>query len=96
MNFLLILTALILTNSSDFILFSQSDTLRYVQPKNMPLSKKILWGENGIIRKMNLAPNSRSDELKLRHKMLKTHQKLGFATIAILSYQIYLPDRKFV
>ena len=46
-------------------------------PANMPLSKKLLWGKNGLIRKFNLAPNSRVEEIKLRSKMLQLHQKLN-------------------
>ena len=40
----------------------------------IPKSKEILWGKNGLIRKLNLAPKNRKEELKLRQKMLKTHQ----------------------
>jgi len=57
---------------------------------NLPPSKKLLWGENGLIRKLNLAPESRKMELKLRHKMLKTHQKMGLATLGMMGYQFYL------
>jgi hypothetical protein len=56
----------------------------------MPLSKKIIWGENGVARKLNLAPKNRIDELKLRHKMLQTHQKLGLITLGMVGYQVYL------
>ena len=49
----------------------------------MPLSKKILWGENGVIRKLNLAPSSRPEELKLRSKMLQLHQKLGLLNLGV-------------
>jgi hypothetical protein len=70
--------------------FTSSYTLIDTLPKNMPLSKKVVWGENGIARKLNLAPNNRVDELKLRHTMLQTHQKLGLLTLGMMGYQIYL------
>ena len=56
----------------------------------MPFSKKVLWGENGLARKLKLAPENRVDELKLRHKMLQTHQKLGLLTLGMMGYQVYL------
>ena len=70
--------------------FASSYTLNDTLPTNMPLSKKLVWGENGIARKLNLAPNNRADELKLRHRMLQTHQKLGLLTLGMMGYQIYL------
>ena len=64
----------------------------------MPLSKKIIWGNNGIARKLNWAPDNRIDELKLRHKMLQTHQKLALLSLGLTAYQTYigkeLLDRK--
>ena len=71
--------------------YSISDSL----PSNMPLSKKILWGKNGIIRKLNLAPNSRSEELKLRSKMLQMHQKLGLLTIGLMGTQMYIGNKMY-
>jgi len=56
----------------------------------MPFSKKILWGENGIIRKLNLAPASRVEELKLRSNMLQLHQKLGLLNVGLMGIQMYL------
>ena len=52
--------------------YSQKGTYNRV-----PLSKKIIWGESGIARKLNLAPKNRTGELKLRHKMLQLHQNGG-------------------
>jgi len=56
----------------------------------MPFSKKVVWGENGLARKLNLAPVNRIGELKLRHKMLQTHQKLGLLTLGMMGYQVYV------
>ena len=70
--------------------FNSSYTLSDTLPANMPLSKKVVWGENGLARKLNLAPENRVDELKLRHKMLQAHQKLGLLTLGMMGYQVYL------
>ena len=56
----------------------------------IPKSKEILWGKNGLVRKLNLAPKNRKEELKLRQKMLKTHQSMGLMTLGMMSYQYYL------
>ena len=61
----------------------------------MPLSKKILWGENGVIRKMNLAPNSHLEELKLRSEMLQLHQKLGLLNVGLMGCQMYLGNKMY-
>ena len=73
-----------------FAKFTSSYTLSDTLPVNMQLSKKLVWGENGLARKLNLAPVNRVDELKLRHKMLQTHQKLGLLTLGMMGYQVYL------
>ena len=56
----------------------------------MPLHTRILWGEKGLIRKMNLAPETRRAELKLRTKMLQNHQKLAMVSLGLLAYQYSL------
>ena len=86
-----------------FIIFSSflfcSETINYTiadsLPKNMPLSKKILWGENGIVRKLNLAPSSRVSEIKLRSKMLQLHQKLGLLNVGLMGCQMYLGNKMY-
>ena len=57
---------------------------------NIPFSKKIFWGENGLILKLNCAPKTKIEKMKLRHKMLKTHQKMGLLTLGLMAYQSYL------
>ena len=66
---------------------------RYPMPENMPVHTKILWGENGFFRKLNIAPKSRSSELKLRVKMLQLHQKIALVTLGVFSYQSYLGNQ---
>ena len=59
-------------------------------PENMPFHTKILWGETGIIRKINLAPETRQKELLLRVKMLQLHQKIATGALGAFFYQSYL------
>lgn len=56
----------------------------------MPLHTKILWGENGIIRKVKFAPETRQKELQLRVKMLQLHQKIALGSLGAFFYQSYL------
>ena len=82
------LSLLILTLSS-IILGSSLQKL----PENMPLHTKILWGETGIIRKINLAPETRQKELLLRVKMLQLHQKLAMGSLGLFFYQAYIGNQ---
>ncbi len=66
------------------------DELNIQNEEFMPLHTRILWGENGLIRKMNLAPETRRAELKLRTKMLQNHQKLAMVSLGLLAYQYSL------
>ena len=82
------LSLLILTLSS-IILGSSIQKL----PENMPFHTKILWGETGIIRKINLAPETRQKELLLRVKMLQLHQKLAISSLGLFFYQAYIGNQ---
>ena len=74
--------------------FSQTDSLlmslgseeqQALLPEKMLFTQRMIWGEHGLARSSNLYPltsESRTRELKLRRKMLVTHQVLGFATLA--------------
>ena len=53
----------------------------------MPYVKSLIWGEEGAFRKLNIGPETRIEELKLRRKMLQAHQWLGIITLAGLAYQ---------
>ena len=59
-------------------------------PQNIPLIKKPFWSENGIFRKLDLAPKSRYDELLLRKDMMQWHQKLALINLGLMSYQYYI------
>jgi hypothetical protein len=56
-------------------------------PENIPFAKNIIWGKEGVFRKLNIGPSTRIEELKLRRKMLQAHQWLGIITLAGLAYQ---------
>ena len=56
----------------------------------MPLQTKLLWAENGLLRKTNLFQVNRPRELELRTKMLQLHQKLALGTLGLMFAQGYL------
>ena len=62
----------------------------YALPENMPLQTKLLWAENGLLRKTNLFQVNRPRELELRTKMLQLHQKLALGTLGLMFAQGYL------
>jgi hypothetical protein len=78
------------------IIQAQDDPLKeltnplYALPDNMPLQTKLLWSENGLLRKTNLFQMDRPRELKLRTKMLQIHQKLALGTLGLMFAQGYL------
>ena len=54
-------------------------------PKRMVFTQSILWGKNGIFRKTGISKlnkEQRVKELKLRKIMLKSHQIIGYLTLA--------------
>lgn len=54
-------------------------------PDKMIITQRLLWGDNGLLRKLGVAKlniKNREEELILREKMLKTHQILGYVTFA--------------
>ncbi len=53
-------------------------------PDHYLFTQRILWGEKGLMRNIGyfeLTPEKRERELKIRRKMLVTHQVLGFVTL---------------
>ena len=74
------------------ILFAQQE-LKIEGYDHMPLHTKLLWGKSGLLRKLNLAPDNRKDELKLRVRMLQTHQKLALASLGLVAYQSNLGNK---
>ncbi len=67
-------------------------------PDRMIFTQSLLWGERGLMRKTGWSPLSteqREKELKVRRKMLKIHQLIGYVTLAgmvtqgIMGTQLY-------
>ena len=59
-------------------------------PERMIFTQKILWGEKGLMRKTGISPltvQNREKELRLRRSFLKTHQILGYTTLATMIAQ---------
>tara|TARA_B100000886_G_scaffold71165_1_gene45356 strand:- start:3 stop:593 length:591 start_codon:yes stop_codon:yes gene_type:complete len=54
-------------------------------PERMVFTQSILWGEKGIFRKTGISrlnKEQRTKELKIRKLMLKSHQIIGYLTLA--------------
>ena len=54
-------------------------------PERMVFTQSILWGEKGIFRKTGISrlnKEQRTKELKIRKVMLKSHQIIGYLTLA--------------
>ena len=77
--------------SSDFIIKERSiaDSL----PPNMPVVKKVFWGEKGLLRDSFVDPKSRMKELKIRRNMLQLHQRLALLTLGLMTYQYDIGNR---
>ena len=76
------------------LIFSQNISAQTKNiPDNLPFHTKILWGEKGILRKINFIPKNRNAELRLRVKMLQLHQKLSLGTMFLFGYQSYLGNQ---
>ena len=67
-------------------------------PDRMVFTQSLLWGERGLMRKTGWSPltiEQREKELKIRRKMLKIHQLIGYVTLAgmvtqgIMGTQLY-------
>ena len=56
-------------------------------PQNMPVVKKIFWGEKGLLRDSLVDPKSRMKELEIRRDMLQLHQRFALITLGALMYQ---------
>jgi hypothetical protein len=71
-------------------------------PERMLITQRMLWGHNGLYRKVGIAPKtltagSRERELKARRNMFRIHQAVGLATAAgmlaqgIVGSRLYKP-----
>ena len=87
-----IITTIFSTLNGQSIITQESYDARFTPreiglPENMPYVKSLIWGKEGAFRKLNIGPETRIEELRLRRKMLQAHQWLGIITLAGLAYQ---------
>ena len=91
-------------NSSLFDQIETEPTEIELLPSSMIFTQRFLWGEKGLMRTTNLFPLSienREREMKIRRKMLVTHQVIGYATLAgmiaqgILGVKLYKGQEQF-
>ncbi|MGL4629805.1 MAG: hypothetical protein ACRCVT_01270 [Leadbetterella sp.] len=68
-------------------------------PDRMLLSQRVFWGQNGLFRKVHIAPaltaENRQKELRVRRNMFKIHQAVGIATAAGMLVQGILGSRMY-
>ena len=67
-------------------LFEEEVTMEeQLLPERMIFTQSLLWGKNGLFRKTGISKLSieqREKELKVRNFMLKSHQIIGYLTLA--------------
>ena len=67
-------------------LFEEEMTMeKQLLPQKMIFTQSLLWGKNGLFRKTGISKLSiekREKELKVRNVMLKSHQIIGYLTLA--------------
>lgn len=85
--FLLISVQLIAQTSADSLLNDLSvEEKPQLLPEKMLITQRLFWGENGLYRKMHIAPEltpqNREKEMKVRRTMFKIHQTIGLLTAA--------------
>ena len=67
-------------------------------PNRMVFTQRLIWGENGLFRKTGISTlnkEKREKELKLRRKMLKAHQLIGYLTFAGMMAQGFLGGKLY-
>lgn len=71
---------------------SISEEPQSLLPERMLITQRMLWGQNGLYRKIGIAPKvltneTRAKELKIRRTMFRIHQAMGLATAAAMVAQ---------
>ena len=88
--FLIFILVLNITSSFGQDFFEEFESLiseekTSLLPDKMIFTQRVLWGDNGLLRKTGLSSLSienREKELIIRDRMLKAHQILGYVTFA--------------
>jgi hypothetical protein len=69
-------------------------------PDRMLITQRMLWGQNGLYRKVGIAPRvltseTREKELKIRRTMFRLHQGIGLATAGAMIAQGFIGSRLY-
>ena len=67
-------------------------------PERMIITQRLFWGEKGLLRKTGISPlnlENREKELKIRRKMLKAHQIIGYTTLAAMVAQGFIGGKLY-
>ena len=88
LNFIVLILGFSFCNAQDgqdlFDLIEDEQEVQLL-PERMVFTQSILWGEKGIFRKTGISrlnKEQRTKELKIRKLMLKSHQIIGYLTLA--------------
>ncbi len=99
--FMAVSTATAQQDSLLTLLESGQDTTISLLPERMMPTQRLLWGKRGLFRITGispLTPKTRERELRMRRRMLTTHQILGYATLGgmiaqgIVGQKVYSGD----
>ena len=67
-------------------------------PERMIFTQRMLWGENGLMRKTGIVPlnyKNREKELRIRRSILKTQQILDYTTLAAMIAQVVVGEKYY-
>lgn len=91
-------------SAADSLLMDLTSTEKFnaesLLPDRMLITQRMLWGQNGLYRKVGIAPRvltneSRDKELKIRRTMFRIHQGIGLATAGAMIAQGYIGSRLY-
>ena len=86
------------TDSLLNFLEKDQDTTTSLLPTRMMPTQRLLWGNKGLLRTTNIYPlniKGRERELRIRRRMLRVHQILGFATLGSMVAQGIVGQRLY-
>ena len=96
--FIVFFSSLLIGNNENFQINSDYSPLVYsnnLLSDSLSFRTKLLWGDNGLFRKINIAPDNKRDEMKLRRNMLQWHQRLGLITLGAITYQFISGKKQY-
>ncbi len=75
------------------VVLSNQEEVEALLPNHYLLSQKLLWSENGLMRKckyFDYTYESRKKEVEIRRTMIKAHRLLGYVTVAAMLGQAFV------